>query len=151
MTSQIDTTLVHQHRWRDAVRTGTLLLLRASLALTFIWFGALKVAGTTPVTTLVADTVAWIPGIDAAWFVPALGAVEVVLGAGLLLGRAPRVVLAALVGHLVGTFLVLVVQPEVAFQQGNPLLLTTEGEFVVKNLVLISGLLVLGATRPQRR
>lgn len=121
------------------------LLLRTSLALTFIWFGALKVAGTTPVTALVANTVAWIPGIEAAWFVPALGVLEVVLGAALFLGRAMRLVLATLVTHLAGTFLVLLVQPEVAFQNGNPLLLTTEGEFVIKNLVLISGLLVLAA------
>lgn len=50
-----------------------------------------------------------------------------------------RSVLAVLVGHLTGTFLVLVTQPGVAFQDGNPQLLATEGEFVVKNLVLIAG------------
>lgn len=46
------------------------LLLRTSLALTFIWFGTLKVAGTTPVTALVADTVAWIPGVGASIMLP---------------------------------------------------------------------------------
>ena len=70
------------------------------------------------------------------------------LGVALLAGRALPAVVATLVAHLAGTFLVLVVQPEVAFQHGNPLLLTTEGEFVVKNLVLISGLLVLAARLP---
>ena len=39
-------------------------------------------------------------------------------------------------GHLAGTFLVLIMQPQLAFQDGNPLLLTTIGEFVVKNVVL---------------
>ncbi len=52
------------------------------------------------------------------------------------------------VAHLIGTFLVMIVQPAVAFQNGNPLLLTTEGEFVVKNLVLISALLMLAVQRP---
>jgi len=46
---------------------------------------------------------------------------------------------------------VLVVQPAVAFQDGNLLLLTTEGEFVVKNLVLIAGALFVAATLPARR
>jgi putative oxidoreductase len=46
---------------------------------------------------------------------------------------------------MMGTFLVLVIQPEVAFQDGNPLLLTTEGEFVIKNLVLLSAGLMIGS------
>jgi uncharacterized membrane protein YkgB len=51
---------------------------------------------------------------------------------------------------LAGTFLVLVVRPDIAFQAGNPFLLTTEGEFVVKNLVLIAGGLVVGSTVRKR-
>jgi hypothetical protein len=44
-----------------------------------------------------------------------------------------------------GIFLVLVMRPETAFQGGNPLLLTMEGEFMIKNLVLIAaGLAVVG-------
>jgi putative oxidoreductase len=34
----------------------------------------------------------------------------------------------------------------VTFRHGNPLLLTVEGEFVVKNLVLIAAALVVGTT-----
>jgi hypothetical protein len=45
----------------------------------------------------------------------------------------------------------LVVQPGIAFQDGNPLLLTVEGEFVIKNLVLITAAMVVGSTvRPVR-
>jgi hypothetical protein len=40
--------------------------------------------------------------------------------------------------HLSGTFLVLLLRPDVAFVDGNPLLLTVEGEYVVKNLVLLA-------------
>jgi uncharacterized membrane protein YkgB len=47
--------------------------------------------------------------------------------------------------QMIGTFLVLITQPDVAFQHGNPLLLTTEGEFVVKNLVLLSAGLMIGS------
>jgi putative oxidoreductase len=41
-------------------------------------------------------------------------------------------------------------QAEVTFQHGNPLLLTTEGEFVVKNLVFIAAALVLAARFDRR-
>ena len=117
-------------------------LLRVSLGLVFVWFGALKLTGTTPVADLVARTVPW-PGPEVT--VPALGAVEVLLGLALALRYRTAAVCAVMVAHLCGTFLVLVTQPDVAFQAGNPLLLTTEGEFVVKNLVLISAGLVLAA------
>lgn len=122
--------------------------LRISLGVVFVWFGALKVAGVTPVADLVASVVYW---IDPAWFVPALGVFEVLVGAGLIAGRGLRLVLALFALQMLGTFLVLVIRPEVAFQDGNPLLLTTEGEFVVKNLVLLSAGLALGARlRPTR-
>ena len=43
--------------------------LRISLAIVFIWFGALKIFGVTPVTDLVAETVYW---FDPDWVVPVL-------------------------------------------------------------------------------
>lgn len=53
-----------------------------------------------------------------------------------------------MIAHLSGTFLVLVTQPAVAFQDGNPLALTMTGEFVVKNVVLIAAGLVLIGRNP---
>jgi hypothetical protein len=70
---------------------------------------------------------------------------ETLVGVGLLLGRGLRLVLALFVLQMMGTFLVLVAQPDIAFQDGNPLMLTTEGEFVVKNLVLLSAGLMIGS------
>ena len=127
-------------------------LLRGSLALVFVWFGALKIAGVTPVADLVADSVPW---LDRSWFIPFLGLVEIVLGAALLLGRYLTIISLIFVGHLAATFLVLVMQPELAFQHGNPMLLTTIGEFVVKNLVLASAAIAVsvltGPNRPAAR
>jgi uncharacterized membrane protein YkgB len=125
------------------LRRVSLPLLRISLGVVFVWFGGLKVAGVTPVTELVAGTVYW---VDPAWFVPALGVVEVAVGAGLIAGRLLRAVLLLFVAQMVGTFLVLVVEPDVAFTDGNPLLLTVEGEFVIKNLVLLSAGLVVASS-----
>jgi putative oxidoreductase len=133
-----------------ALRRHAPTLMRGALGLVFVWFGALKVANVTPVAQLVADTLAFVP-VPASVLVPALGVLEIVAGFALVTGWWLRPVLAAMVAHLAGTFLVLVLQPQVAFQDGNPLLLTTEGEFVVKNLVLIAGALLVAANLSPRR
>jgi len=117
--------------------------LRVSLAIVFIWFGALKVLDVTPVTELVANTVYW---FDPDWVVPALGVVEIIVGLGLLFQVAMRAVLGLFFLQMIGTFLVFVLQPEVAFQDGNPFLLTVEAEFIVKNLVLIAAGMVIAGT-----
>jgi putative oxidoreductase len=121
--------------------------LRVSLGLVFVWFGALKILQVSPVADLVARTVYW---VDPSWFVPVLGVVEVIIGVGLVAGRALRTVLALFWLQMLGTFLVLVIQPDVAFQRRNPLLLTVEGEFVVKNLVLLTAGMVVGSTVRKR-
>ena len=145
-----DPVVAMDERIRDVLRRWGPDIMRWTLALVFVWFGALKVANVTPVAGLVADTLAFVP-IPASVVVPALGAFEIVAGLLLAAGRMLRPVLAMLLGHLTGTFLVLVTQPHVAFQDGNPLLLTTEGEFVVKNLVLIAGSLLVAAALPAVR
>jgi uncharacterized membrane protein YkgB len=117
------------------------VLLRFSLALVFMWFGALKVAGKSPVFNLIAATLPW---FNPHFVVPALGVVEIALGVGLIfLSRARRLVLLVLSCHLIGTFLTFIDAPSWVFQNGNPLVLTASGEFVLKNLVLISSALVL--------
>ena len=131
------------------LRRWSLPALRISLGVVFVWFGALKVLGVTPVFDLVASTVYW---VDPDWFVPALGVAEMLIGIGLVGGWLLRWVLLAFVIQMAGTALVFVVRPEVAFQDGNPLKLTVEGEFVIKNLVLLAAGLVVGSTiDPARR
>lgn len=122
-------------------------LLRMALALVFVWFGALKVAGVSPVEDLLAAT---LPFIDADLSVPALGIVEIVIGLALAVGRLPRVTLLVLAGHLAGTFLTFVTATELMFVGSNPLELTADGEFVVKNVVFISAALLLIAWYSRR-
>lgn len=116
--------------------------LRASLALILMWFGMLKIVGYSPAADLVAATVYW---LDPGWVVVTLGVVEALIGVGLALGRGLRLVLLVLLFQMVGTFLVLVILPEVVFQGENPLKLTIEGQYVVKNLVLLAAAMVVGA------
>lgn len=118
-------------------------ILRVALGIVFVWFGALKVLEVSPVSDLVASTVYW---VDPDWFVPTLGLVEIVIGIGLIGAWQLRWVLLVFIAQMIGTALVFVVRPDVAFQDGNPLKLTVEGEFVIKNLVLIAAGLVVGST-----
>ena len=129
------------------LRRWSIPMLRVSLGVVFLWFGALKIFDVTPVADLVSDTVYW---VDPDWLVPVLGIAEVIVGIGLLTKVGLRAVLALFAAQMVGTFLVLVILPDVAFQNGNIFKLTVEGEFVVKNLVLLSAGLVVG-TQVRRR
>ena len=121
--------------------------LRVALAVVFIWFGALKVTGHSPVEDLVAETAYWLPADP---FVRVLGVWEIIVGVGLLLPVALRLTLLLFWVQMLGTFLVLVVHPDLAFQDGNPLLLTVLGEFVIKNLVLIAAGVVVGSSVRRR-
>jgi putative oxidoreductase len=122
------------------LRPVALPMLRIVLGLVFVWFGALKLAQASPVADLVAGTLPW---VDPDLVVPVLGGVEVALGLGLLTGVGMRLVLPALAAHLAGTFLTFVMLPGLMFRHHDPLLLTADGEFVLKNLVLIGAALVL--------
>lgn len=118
-------------------------LLRVSLGITYIWFGALKIVDRSPVADLVA---AMAPRLPQKWFVRTVGVGETVIGVALLFRMALRPTLLMLFGQLLGTFLTLIVRPQDTFQNRNPLLLTKEGEFVIKNLILLSAGVAVGST-----
>ncbi len=133
------------------LRAAAVPMLRIGLAVVFVWFGALKVAMVSPAADLVARTTDW--AFSPAWFVPVLGWWEVAIGlclldpVRLLGGRAwlTRAGIALLALQIPGTFLPLVVVPDRCFD-GSVFALTLEGQYIVKNLVLIAGAMVLGAT-----
>ena len=134
-------------RLARVLRPAALPSLRILLGVVFMWFGALKVAGVSPVAAMVAGTLPW---ADPHAVVLVLGAIEVLLGASLVTGVALRLALPVLAAHLCGTFLTFVMLPGLMFVQGDPLLLTEDGEFVMKNLVLIAATLALIAHSPAR-
>ena|SRR2546422_946916 len=131
--------------WEELVigvlRHWSIPALRVALGLVFIWFGALKVFGVSPVIPMVRQTYAFLP---LPLFGLILGAWEIVVGSGLIFKRALRATLVLLCLHLVGTFATLWLAPPLFFLHGNPLLLTANGEFVIKNLVLVTAGFVIG-------
>ncbi|MFU8839433.1 MAG: DoxX family membrane protein [Nitriliruptoraceae bacterium] len=128
------------------LRRVSVPLMRIVLGLVFVWFGALKVIGYTPATELIAGTVYL---FDPATFVRLLGAVEVLIGIGFLTNRAMRLVLLLFTGLMVGTGLTFVMLPELMFAGSNPLLITVEGGYVAKNVVLlVAGMVVASQLHP---
>lgn len=117
-------------------------LLRISLAVIFIWFGVLKPLGMSPAADLVRRTVYWVPPEV---FLPVLGWWEVAIGACLLFRPLIRLALFLLFLQMPGTVLPLFLLPEVCFTN-VPFGLTLEGQYIIKNLVLISAGLVIGGT-----
>jgi len=117
-------------------------VLRGSVATIFIWFGALKPLGISPAAELVANTVYWMPPEI---FVPILGVWEVAIGICLLYRPLIRIGLLLLFLQMIGTFLPVVLLPDVVFAT-FPYGLTIEGQYIVKNLVVIGAALVVGGT-----
>ena len=120
-----------------------ILLLRYSLAMIFIWFGLLKPFGISPAQELVENTVYWFD--DKATFVKFLGWWEVAIGVTICFRPLIRISIFLLFLQMPGTFLPLVLLPEVCFTD-FPYGLTLEGQYIVKNLIIISSALVIGGT-----
>lgn len=123
------------------------LFLRISLGVVFIWFGLLKPLWASPASDLVARTVYW---VDPRWFVPFLGWWEVLIGVGLIVRPLNRMAILLLFLQMPGTFLPLILLPDVCFTH-VPWAPTLEGQYIIKNLVLISAAIVVGGTVRQQR
>lgn len=119
--------------------------LRISLAVVFGWFGILKPFGLSPATDLVLATVQWMPLLEPRQWLAVIGWWEVAIGLTFLHPLTSRVAIALLALQMGGTFLPLVLLPEITFQQGRvPYAPTLEGQYIVKNLLVISAALVIG-------
>lgn len=125
-----------------------LTLLRIALGIVFLWFGALKfVPGLSPAEELAGRTIEALSGgaITPAVSLPVLALWESAIGVGLLVGRWMRAVLLLLFLQMIGTATPLVLFPNETWTQ-FPIAPTLEGQYIIKNIVLVSAAIVLGAT-----
>jgi uncharacterized membrane protein YphA (DoxX/SURF4 family) len=123
-------------------------LLRISLGLVFLWFGALKFfPGLSPAHDLAARTIETLSFgvVPATVSIPLLAIWECLIGIGLLFGIFMRAVLLLLAVQMAGTLMPLVLFPSEVFAR-IPYAPTLEGQYIIKNAVLISAAIVLGAT-----
>jgi uncharacterized membrane protein YphA (DoxX/SURF4 family) len=137
----------------DARITATLArlaipTLRIALGIVFLWFGALKFfPNLSPAETLVGRTIDQLTLglVEPSVSVPFLAAWESLIGIGLIIGRGLRGILLLLALQMAGTFMPLLLFPQETFS-AFPLVPTLEGQYIIKNLVLIGAAMAVGAT-----
>jgi uncharacterized membrane protein YkgB len=127
---------------RLALRQHGITALRVALGIVFVWFGALKIVGESPVVAMIQTAFPFMPE---PFFLRFLGVWEIAIGAGLISGIALRATLVLFLAQMTGTLSAPLMAPSMFFTHGNLLLLTSDGEFVVKNIVLITAGLVIAA------
>lgn len=126
---------------------NSVALLRISIGFIYLWFGVLKFfAGVSPAEVLAKDTIALltfnlIPGqvsilLLAVW--------EVIIGVLLMAGLFIRPIFWLVIIHMICTFMPLVLLPDVSFT--GPGALTLVGQYIIKNVVVISALWVVRVT-----
>lgn len=121
--------------------------LRVVIGLTYILYGGLKFfpnhspAEELAVNTIEKLTFGLISGTPAQI---TLALMETTLGLCLLIGCRLRWTVYAATGHMIGTFLPIFFFPEVVFT-GNPLSLSLEGQYILKNFIIVGAFFVLYA------
>lgn len=122
-------------------------LVRIPLFIIFFWFGFLKIIDLSPAQQFVQDTVYWMPFLSAADWTVVIGIWEVFIAIFFLFKRTTFIAMILLIIQMTGTFLPLVILPDVTFQNSNPLLPTLEGQYIIKNIIIITAALIIGRTQ----
>ena len=124
------------------------LLLRISLGIVFLWFGALKFfPDLSPAQDLALRTMHTLTfgRVPPSVTLPVLAGWECLIGLGLLSGKFLRVTLLLMFVQMLGTITPVFLFPSEVFVR-IPYAPTLEGQYIIKNLVLISAGVVIGAT-----
>ena len=121
-------------------------LIRIPIFIIFFWFGFLKIIDLSPAQQLVKDTVYWMPFLSAESWTFVIGVWEVLIAICFLFKRTTLIAMVLLFLQMSGTFLPLLILPDVTFQNSNPLLPTLEGQYIIKNIIIITAALIIGRT-----
>jgi uncharacterized membrane protein YphA (DoxX/SURF4 family) len=130
------------------MRRNGILFLRISLGIVFYWFGFLKFfPGLSPADQIATETISKLTFgiIQSNVSIIILAVWETLIGIGLLSGKFLRVTLLLLFTQMIGAMTPLFLFPTETFTR-FPFAPTLEGQYIIKNLVLISAGMVVGAT-----
>ena len=127
------------YSFSEKIEKYSIVIMRIALAIVYIWFGGLKIIGLSPAGDLVEHTVFWFkPQI----FIPVLGICEVAIGLGLLIKRFVPITILLLLLHMIATLFPLFILTDACFDT-FPYRPTLVGQYIIKNLVLVAGALVI--------
>lgn len=122
--------------------------LRVGLGVVYFWFGVLKFfPGLSPAQDLATRTIHMLTFglVPPTVSIPVLAAWECVIGLGLISGWFMRATLLLLFLQMLGTVTPLFFFPAETFTR-IPYAPTLEGQYIIKNIVLVTAAIVLGAT-----
>ena len=122
--------------------------LRISLGIIFFWFGFLKFFhGVSSAETMATKTISVLTFglIEPSVSLIILAVWETMIGLGLLFNKFLREILLLLFLQMIGTITPLFFFPAETFKI-FPFVPTLEGQYIIKNLILISAGLAIGAT-----
>jgi uncharacterized membrane protein YkgB len=133
------------NRIRVQIERRGIAILRLAVATVFIWFGVLKFFGSSDAESMALQTISALTAHslsdDVALY--GLAALECVIGLGMLAKKGPNLVLPLMYVQMLGTLLPLAIFPYETWQ--SFLVPTLEGQYIIKNAVLIAAGIVVGA------
>ncbi len=132
---------------RKAIEKKGIAVLRIAVGIIFFWFGFLKFFGNLSAAEAIASkTISWLtfdtlrPEVS----MPILAVLECGIGIGILTKKYMEYVIPLLYFQMAGTLLPLVIFPNETWEI-PPFVPTLEGQYIIKNAVLIAAGIVLGA------
>jgi uncharacterized membrane protein YkgB len=129
----------------DNISENSVAYLRVSIGIVYFWFGFLKFfGGASPAEQLAQDTmfIMFLGLVPKAMLLLILAVWESVIGLGFLTGKYLKIIIPVMLLQMFGTFTPLVFFPDLSFTQ-IPFAPSLEGQYIIKNLVLVSGALVV--------
>ncbi len=130
-----------------------IVILRISIGIIYLWFGMLKFfPGVSPAEDLAKETIHL---LTFGWIEPNLSLLllaiwETVIGLLLLIGVYPKIVTRIVLVHMICTFTPLFLLPGLSFSSA-PIALTLVGQYIIKNIVIISALFVIRSVAKEER
>lgn len=136
--STIDRVIIHR------LKKYHELVARSALFIVFFWFGLLKIIAESPANPLINELLQkTLPFVTFNTFIIGFGVYEMVIGALFLIPHLERAAIAFLIPHLIMTSLTLILLPATTWQ--SFLVPTLEGQYVIKNIVIIALALTIAA------
>lgn len=121
----------------------TMPALRVSIAVVFVWFGWLKVIDLSPATPLVEalHDATIVSFMNFETFMLLFGLFEVLIGILFLFKQASKIAIGLLAFHMVTTIMPLFMVPEATWT--GFLVPTLEGQYIIKNIVIIAAAIAI--------
>jgi uncharacterized membrane protein YkgB len=133
--------------WRQTLERQGIAILRVSVGLVFLWFGLLKFFDdSSPAEAIATRTIGLISAgaIGPKVSLPMLAALECLIGIGILAKKYMKYVIPLLYFQMAGTILPLFCFPDETWKI-FPVIPTLLGQYIIKNTVLASAAIILGA------